>query len=267
VERGNVELVLVKDMSRIGRDHLRVGLLLEQCRERGVRFIAINDNVDTSRNDDDFTPFRNIINEWVARDTSRKIRAINDARTKDGKHVTGAVPYGYLRDPNEKSVWLLDEAAAPIVRRMFESVINGKTVCRIADELTAEGVLIPTAHWQNVNAGMRSAPNAHPTKWSAATVITVLRKQEYMGWCVLNKAVKETYKSKRKTNTPEDILIFKNAYPAFVDEEMWAVVQRLRETRRRPECIGGEPNPLTGVLYCADCEHKMFFKQGRTGRT
>ena len=156
VERGNVDFCLVKDMSRLGRDHLRVGLLLEQFRERGVRFIAINDNVDTARNDDDFTPFRNIINEWVARDTSRKIRAINESRTKDGKHVTGAVPYGYLRDHNEKSRWLLDEEAAPIVLRIFQSVIKGKTVTQIADELTAEGVLIPTAHWQEVGAGMRS---------------------------------------------------------------------------------------------------------------
>jgi len=253
VERGNVELCLCKDMSRIGRDHLQVGLLLEKFQEHGVRFVAINDGVDTSKGIDDFTPFRNIINEWVARDTSRKIRAINEARTKDGKHVTGAVPYGYLRDTNEKSKWLLDEIAAPIVRRIFESVISGKTVTQIADDLTAEGVLIPTAHWQNVNAGMRSAPNAHPTKWSAATIITILRKQEYMGWCVLNKTVKETYKSKRKAAAPDDILIFKDAHPAIVDEEMWTVVQRLRETRRRPQRITGEPNPLTGVLFCADC--------------
>jgi len=265
VERGNVELCLVKDMSRLGRDHLRVGLLLEQFRERGVRFIAINDNVDTARNDDDFTPFRNIINEWVARDTSRKIRAINDARTKDGKHVTGAVPYGYLRDPNEKSRWLLDEEAAPIVRRIFDGIIHGKTVTKIADELTAEGVLIPTAHWQKVNAGMRSAPNANPTRWSAGTIITILQKEEYMGWAVLNKTVKETYKSKRKP-APDNRLIFKDAHPAIVDEETWTIVQRLRGTKRRVYKLDGEPNPLTGVLYCADCGHKMYHKQGSTGR-
>jgi DNA invertase Pin-like site-specific DNA recombinase len=264
VERGNVELCLCKDMSRLGRDHLRVGLLLEQFRERGVRFVAINDNVDTSRNDDDFTPFRNIINEWVARDTSRKIRAINDARTKGGKHVTGAVPYGYLRDPDEKSRWILDEAAAPVVRRIFQSVIDGKSLTRIADELSAEGVPIPTAHWQAVGAGMRSWPNADPTRWSPSTIIQILKKREYMGWCVLNKTVKETYKSKRKQAAPEDVLIFKGAHPAIVDEETWAVVQRLRETRRRPERTGGEPNPLTGVVYCADCGHKMYHKQGRS---
>ena len=174
--------------------------------------------------------------------------------------------YGYLRDPNQKSRWLLDEDAAPIVRRMFDSVIQGKTVTQIAEELTAESVLIPTAHWQKVNAGMRSAPNAHPTKWSVATVITILRKQEYMGWTVLNKTVKETYKSKRKAAAPEDMLIFKDSHPAIVDEETWTVVQRLRETRRCPQRITGEPNPLTGILYCADCGHKMYHKKGNTGR-
>jgi len=266
VEAGNVELCLVKDMSRLGRDHLRVGLLLEQFRERGVRFIAINDNVDTARNDDDFTPFRNIINEWVARDTSRKIRAINDARTKEGKHVTGALCYGYLHDPDDRQKWILDEVAAPIVRRMFESVISGKSVSQIADELTAEGVLIPTAHWDRIGAGMRSFPNAHPTKWSAATVIAILRKQEYMGWTVLNKTVKETYKSKRKKAAPEDMIVFKDAHPAIVDEEMWTLVQRLRETRRRPQRFTGETNPLTGILYCSDCGHKMYHKRGETGR-
>jgi DNA invertase Pin-like site-specific DNA recombinase len=266
VERGNVLNCLVKDMSRIGRDHLRVGLLLEQFRERGVRFIAINDNVDTSLKDDDFTPFRNIINEWVARDTSRKIRAINDARTKDGKHVTGAVPYGYLRDPDEKSRWVLDEEAAPVVSRIFHSVIAGKSVTKIADELTSEGILIPTAHWQKVNAGMRSAPNANPTRWSAGTIITILKKEEYMGWAVLNKTVKETYKSKRKAAAPEDMLVFKDAHPAIVDEETWTVVQRLRGTKRRVYKIDGEPNPLSGILYCADCGHKMYHKRGSTGR-
>jgi DNA invertase Pin-like site-specific DNA recombinase/ssDNA-binding Zn-finger/Zn-ribbon topoisomerase 1 len=263
VERGNVLCCITKDMSRLGRDHLRVGLLLEKFRECGVRFIAVNDGVDTDKGMDDFTPFRNIINEWVARDTSRKIRAINNSRTKDGKRVTGAVPYGYLRDPDDKSRWILDEEAAPIVERIFKSIIHGKSITQIAGELTAENVLIPTAHWQKVNAGMRSCPNANPTKWSLGTIIVITQKPEYMGWAVLNKTVKETYKSKRKKSAPEDMLIFKDSHPAIVDEETWNIVQRLRETRRRPERITGEPNPLTGVLYCADCGEKMYHKQGK----
>lgn len=267
VERGNVAACIVKDMSRIGRDHLRVGLLLEQFRECGVRFIAVNDNVDSDKGMDDFTPFRNIINEWVARDTSRKIRAINDARTKDGKHVTGALPYGYLHDPQDRQKWILDEEAAPIVARIFQSIISGKTVTRIAEELTAEKIMTPNAHWKHIGESTSmGAHNADPYKWSTATVINLVKKQEYMGWCVLNKTIKENYKAKRKAAAPEDMIIFKDAHPAIVDEETWNIVQRLRETRRRPERIGGEPNPLTGILYCADCGEKMYHKKGNTGR-
>lgn len=268
VERGNVAACIVKDMSRIGRDHLRVGLLLEQFRECGVRFIAVNDNVDSDKGMDDFTPFRNIINEWVARDTSRKIRAINDARTKDGKHVTGALPYGYLHDPQDRQKWILDEAAAPVVSRIYRSLISGKSLTKIAEELTAEKILTPNAHWKNVGESTSmGAQGADPYRWSTATVIQIVKKQEYMGWCVLNKTTKENYKSKRKATAPEDMIIFKDAHPAIVDEETWNIVQRLRETRRRPERIGGEPNPLTGVLYCADCGAKMYHKQGKSDST
>jgi DNA invertase Pin-like site-specific DNA recombinase len=267
VENNNVATIICKDMSRLGRDHLRVGLLLEQFREQGVRFVAINDNVDTARNDDDFTPFRNIINEWVARDTSRKIRAINEARIKEGRRVSGAVPYGYLRDPDDKDKWIIDEDAAPIVRRMFLSIIKGKTVTQIADELTVEGILTPAAHWTSIEDGMAGKPTANPTTWSAASVIVILRKQEHMGWTVLNKSVKETYKSKRKPTAPEDMLIIKDTHPAIVDEETWNIVQRLRETPRRPQRFTGDVNPLTGILYCADCDHKMYHKRGETGRT
>jgi len=263
VERGNAGAVIVKDMSRIGRDHLRVGLLLEKFRESGVRFIAVNDGVDTDKGMDDFTPFRNIINEWVARDTSRKIRAINDARTKAGKHVTGAIPYGYLHDPNDRQQWILDEDAAPIVARIFQSVVDGKNLNQIAAALAADGIYTPSAHWRKLGIKAPGAVgNADPTKWTASTIIAILRKEEYMGWKVLNKTFKETYKSKRRPS-PENRLIFKDSHPAIVNEETWNLVQRLRETRRRPDRIDGETNPLTGILFCADCGHKMYFKQKR----
>ena len=266
VESGNVEIVLVKDMSRLGRDHLRVGLLLERFRECGVRFIAVNENIDTAKGEDDFMPFRNIINEWAAKETSKKIRAVNEARTKSGKHVTGAIPYGYIHDPNDRQKWLLDEQAAPIVKRIYQSVIEGKGVQQIADELTAECVLTPSAHWQKIGAGMRKPSNPNPCKWSVSAVINVLKKEEYKGWTILNKTVKETYKSKRKPNDPENVLIFKDTHPAIVDEEMWNVVQRLRGTKRKPQKVGGEPNPLTGVLFCADCGAKMYNKLGKTDK-
>lgn len=265
VERGNVRTILIKDMSRLGRDHLRVGLFLEQLRERGVRLIAVAEGIDTAKGEDEFMPFRNIIAEWHARDTSRKIRAIFGARTAAGNHVSGALPYGYLHDKTDRQKWVLDEEAAPIVARIFQSIISGKTVSNIAEELTAERILTPNAHWKNIGEDM-GRHNADPCKWAVATVIQILKKKEYIGWKILNKTTKENYKAKRKATAPEDMLIFKDAHPAIVDEETWNVVQRLRETRRVPERIGGAPNPLTGILYCADCGEKMYHKQGNTGR-
>lgn len=265
VERGNVRTILIKDMSRLGRDHLRVGLFLEQLRERGVRLIAVAEGIDTAKGEDEFMPFRNIIAEWHARDTSRKIRAIFGARTAAGNHVSGALPYGYLHDKTDRQKWVLDETAAPIVARIFQSIISGKTVSNIAEELTAEQILTPNAHWKSIGEDM-GRHNADPCKWATATVIQILKKKEYIGWKILNKTTKENYKAKRKATAPEDMLIFKDAHPAIVDEETWNVVQRLRETRRVPERIGGTPNPLTGILYCADCGEKMYHKQGNTGR-
>jgi len=265
LDGGNVAVVLTKDMSRLGRDYLRVELLLEKFRDRGVRFIAVNDNVDTDKGLDDFTPFRNIINEWVARDTSRKIRAIFGAITAEGGHVTGAVPYGYFRDPDDRRRWRVDEEAAAVVRRIFKSVIDGEGVSEIARKLCAENIPTPGAHWEKAGAGMRKYPGSDPVRWSAATVSGILKKEEYMGWAVLNKSFRETHKSKRQKTALDDRLIFKNAHPALVDEETWEVVRRLRETRRRPRKHGGDANPLTGVLYCADCGNKMYHKRGTKG--
>jgi len=265
IESGKVAQICIKDMSRLGRDHLRVGLFLEQLRDNGIRLIAVAENIDTAKGEDDFMPFRNLFAEWHARDTSRKIRAINEARTKDGKRVSGAIPYGYLHDPQDRQIWILDEQAAPIVKRMFRGVIEGKTVSQLAEEFTAENLPTPATHWTKIGAGMKNKPNANPTRWAASTIIAILKKEEYMGWKVLNKTKKDSYKTKKRESNP-DKLTFKNAHPAIVAEEEWEVVQRLRETRRLPERIGGAPNPLTGILFCHDCGHKMYHKQGRTGR-
>jgi len=242
---------------------LRVELLMEKFRENGVRFIAITDNVDSSHGIDDFAPFRNIINEWQARDTSRKIKAIFGARTANGNHVTGALPYGYIHDPNDRQKWILDEAAAPIVKRLFLGIIAGKSRTQLSNELEAEGVLNPSSHWANIGAGMRKFPSCKPTQWAIATIVNILSKEEYMGRKVLNKTTKDNYKSKKREPNPDGKLVFEGAIPAIVTEEEWTVVQRLRETRRRPQRATGEPNPLTGVLYCADCGQKMFHKQGK----
>ena len=266
VERGNVGQILIKDMSRLGRDHLRVGLILEQLREQGVRLIAVAENIDTAKGEDDFMPFRNIFAEWHARDTSRKIRAIFGARTAAGKRVTGAIIYGYIRDPQDRQKWILDEEAAPIVKRIFQGVIAGKTVTKIAEELTAENILTPTAHWAKIGAGMPKPNKANPCFWAAGTIISILKCEEYMGLKILNKTIKESYKSKKREANPDNRLIFKDALPQIIDEETWNIVQRLRGTKRRVYKLDGEPYPLSGVLYCADCGAKLFHKRGSTGR-
>jgi Site-specific recombinases, DNA invertase Pin homologs len=268
IERGNVGAILIKDMSRLGRDHLRVGLFLEQLREMGVRLIAVAEAIDTDKGEDDFMPFRNIIAEWHARDTSRKIRAIFGARTAQGKRVTGAIPYGYMHDPNDRQEWIIDEETAPVVQRIFRSIINGKSMSKIADELTAEGILTPNAYWKSTGATVsRGAHNDNPTKWSIPTIIAILKKEEYMGWKILNKTGTDSYKSKKREQTaPENRLVFKDSHPAIIDEETFNIVQRLRGTKRRVYKLDGEPNPLTGVLYCADCGEKMYHKQGTSGR-
>ena len=256
-----------EDMSRLGRDHLRVGLFLEQLREMNVRLIAVAEGIDTAKGEDDFMPFRNILAEWHARDTSRKIRAIFGARTAAGNHVTGALPYGYLHDPKDRQKWIVDEEAAPVVKRIFRSVIAGKNIAKITEELTAERILTPNAHWKSIGERTsRGAHNADPYKWSSATVINILKKEEYMGWKVLNKTGTENYKSKQRKPTPENRLVFKDAHPQIIDEETWNIVQRLRGTKRRVYKPDGEPNPLTGVLYCADCGAKMYHKRGTSGR-
>lgn len=267
ISRGSVGQILIKDMSRLGRDHLRVGLFLEQLREMNVRLIAVAKGIDTAKGEDDFMPFRNILAEWHARDTSRKIRAIFGARTAAGNHVTGALPYGYLHDPKDRQKWIVDEEAAPVVKRIFRSVIAGKNIAKITEELTAERILTPNAHWKSIGERTsRGAHNADPYKWSSATVINILKKEEYMGWKVLNKTETENYKPKQRKPTPENRLVFKDAHPQIIDEETWNIVQRLRGTKRRVYKPDGEPNPLTGVLYCADCGAKMYHKRGTSGR-
>ena len=267
ISRGSVGQILIKDMSRLGRDHLRVGLFLEQLREMNVRLIAVAKGIDTAKGEDDFMPFRNILAEWHARDTSRKIRAIFGARTAAGNHVTGALPYGYLHDPKDRQKWIVDEEAAPVVKRIFRSVIAGKNIAKITEELTAERILTPNAHWKSIGERTsRGAHNADPYKWSSATVINILKKEEYMGWKVLNKTETENYKSKQRKPTPENRLVFKDAHPQIIDEETWNIVQRLRGTKRRVYKPDGEPNHLTGVLYCADCGAKMDHKRGTSGR-
>lgn len=260
VEAGKVGVVIVKDMSRFGRDYLKVGFYTEvMFKEKGVRFIAINNGIDSeNQQDSDFTPFLNIMNEWYARDASRKIQAVFKARMQEGKRVSPSVPYGYLRDPDDKQKLIIDEEPAAVVRRIYQMVIEGKGVTLIANTLRDEKVLIPAAY-----AKIHCPENDHskgftsPYLWSPTVVASILAKQEYMGHTVLGKTISVSYKTKkRRKATPDELMVFKNTHPAIVDEETWNLAQKLRKTVRKPS-YDRPPHPLTGLVYCADCGHKM----------
>jgi hypothetical protein len=200
------------------------------------------------------------MNEWYARDTSRKIRSIFNARMAEGKHCTGSIPYGFLHDKTDQQKWVVDEEAAKVIRRIFQLVIEGNGVYQIAFILEREKVLIPNAHWLEIGEkeNVRNTSFKDPYMWRGSVVSSILKRREYMGHKVLHKTQNASYKSKKRTPTPEsELIVIENALPAIVDEETWNNAQRLRRTVRRPTKCGEPPNPLTGLLYCADCGAKM----------
>ena len=265
VEAGNVATIIVKDMSRFGRDYLKVGFYTDvMVRDKGVRFIAVNNGIDSDKQgDNDFTPFLNIMNEFYARDSSRKIQAIFKARMQDGKRVSPSVPYGYRRDPQDKQHLIVDEEAAAVVRRIFQMVIEGYGVKGIADALTADKVLIPSAYAKLHNPENDHSKGFHdPCLWSSTAVGYILEKQEYMGHTVLGKTICENYKTKKRRKAkPEELMIFRDTHEAIVDEETWQLAHRLKRTIRKPSYPDRPANPLTGLLYCADCGHKLTHHQ------
>lgn len=261
VEAGNVAVIIVKDMSRFGRDYLKVGFYTEvMFKEKGVRFIAINNSIDSSnQQDSDFTPFLNIMNEWYARDSSRKIQAIFKARMQEGKRVSPSVPYGYRRDPDDKQHLIVDPEPAAVVRRIFKLVLEGNGVNRIADILCADKILIPSAYAEKYYPENQHQKNFHdPFRWTNRAVSCILEKREYMGHTVLGKTISESYKTKKRRQATEDeLMIFENTHEAIIDEETWNNAQRLIETKRRPKKNGAPPCRLSGLLYCSDCGSKL----------
>lgn len=261
VEAGNVAVIIVKDMSRFGRDYLKVGFYTEvMFKEKGVRFIAINNGIDSSnQQDSDFTPFLNIMNEWYARDSSRKIQAIFKARMQEGKRVSPSVPYGYRRDPDDKQHLVVDPEPAAVVRRIFKLVLEGKGVTQIADILYADKVLIPSAYAEKYYPENNHSKGFHdPIRWTSQAVSYILEKREYMGHTVLGKTISESYKTKKRRKASEDeLMIFENTHEAIIDEETWHNAQRLIDTKRRPKKNGAPPCRLSGLLYCSDCGSKL----------
>ena len=267
IGKGEIAAVLVKDLSRVGRDYLQVGFYTEvMFREKGVRFVAITNGVDSDkRESSEFAPFLNIMNEWYIRDCSRKITSVLRARGMSGKHTSNHCIYGYKKDPNDKDHWIIDEEAAEVVRRIYRMAIEGKGPYEIARILATEKVERPSYylaqrgmgnHQSNYNA-------ADPYTWRGGTVADILSKQEYMGYTVNFRTYKESYKRVKMT-PKEDLVIFENTQEAIIDKETWERVQTLRKTIRRTDSIG-KANPLTGLMFCADCGAKMYNHRGKAG--
>lgn len=263
VEVGEVDIVCVKDMSRFGRNYLKVGFYTEiMFPEKGVRFIAINNGVDSANpSENDFTPFLNIMNEWYAKDTSNKIRAIFRSRMQDGKRCSGAIPYGYKRDPEDKNHLLIDEEAAKVVRRIFQMIIDGMGTKAIANRLSEEKVLIPSAYLEQSEHGESRNHSYHdPYRWNCTAVAYILEKQEYMGHTVLGKTICENFKTKkRRKATPDELIIFENTHEAIVDEETWHLAQKLRRKTKRTLANGTYSHRLSGLVYCSDCGKRLSY--------
>ena len=252
-----------EDLSRFGRNYLQVGYYTEILfPKKGVRFIAINNNVDSATpQDNDFTPFLNIMNEWYAKDTSNKIKAIFKSRMKDGMRCSGSIPYGYKRKPDDKQTLIVDEPAAEIVRKIFRLACQGNSTTAIADILTAEQVLIPAAYAALHNPkNCRHKSVTDPYRWNATTVGYILDRQEYLGHTVLGKSICENFKTKqRRAATPDELMIFPDTHEAIIDQDTWDIARKIRMKKKPRVANGTYSHRLSGLVYCADCGARMGF--------
>lgn len=263
IEAGRVENLLVKDLSRLGRNYLQVGYYTEILfPKKGVRFIAVNNNVDSANpTDNDFTPFLNIMNEYYAKDTSNKIKAVFKSRMKDGLRCSGSIPYGYKRTNGDKQTLVVDEAAAEIVRKIFRLARQGVGVTAIAEMLTEEKVLIPSAYAAKYSPeNCRHKALIDPCRWSATTVGYILDRQEYLGHTVLGKSICENFKTKqRRAAAPDELMIFPDTHEAIIDQDTWNMARKLRVQKKPRAANGTYSHRLSGLVYCADCGSRMGF--------
>lgn len=266
MENGEIGIIVTKDLSRLGRNQLHTGLYIEERFPMfGVRYIAINDNVDTdSSESNDLMPFKNLFNEWFIRDTSRKIRAVLKAKAERGERLGTRAPYGYIKDPETKKLAVDDEAAA-IVRRIFAMCASGNGPSQIARILKKEQVLTPTMYaYTRYGMNHTCLDTAHPYNWSDSAIANLLENEIYLGNTVNMKYSTKSYKDKRRVeHSREECLVFKDTHPALITQEVWDIVQRVRKNRRRPTKME-EQNKYSGLVFCVDCGSNMVLHRART---
>ena len=268
IEKGDIDTVIVKELDRFGRSYLESGLYRETFRKLGVRFISVAEGHDSFKGEDDFTPFREVINEFYLHQYSKKIKAAFRARGLAGKHTSSCPPYGYLKSPTDKNQWIIDRKAANVVRRIFQLTLEGNGPYRISRILEAEKVEIPGAHLARKGLGLHQHKTfQNPYHWSSSTVCSILRKREYLGHTVNFKSAKSSYKDKRNRYLPEsEWLIFENTHAPIIDQTTFDIVQRIRSNVRRRPDGWGFVHPLTGLVFCADCGGKLYIHRVTNGK-
>lgn len=266
MENGEIGIIVTKDLSRLGRNQLHTGLYIEERFPMfGVRYIAINDNVDTdSSESNDLMPFKNLFNEWFIRDTSRKIRAVLKAKAERGERLGTRTPYGYRKDPDTKKL-IVDEEAAAIVRRIFAMCAGGSGPSQIARILKKEQILTPTMYaYTKYGMTHTGLDTQRPYHWSGDTVADMLENEIYLGNTVNMKHSSRSYKDKRRVEHPrEECLVFENTHPALITREVWDMVQRVRKNKRRLTKME-EQNKYSGLVFCADCGSNMVLHRAHT---
>ena len=259
-EQGLVANLVVKDHSRLGRNRLVVGQLLEEDFVRlNVRYIAIMDNIDTANGVSDIVPMQDLFNEWHAKNTSDKVRRVMQSRGNAGIPLTTNVPYGYKKDPEDKNNWIVDKATAQVVQRIFQMCISGLGPTQIAKKLKADGVLTPSEYQRSIGVNCPTKLPEYPHKWCSHTVAEILDRQEYVGDTVNFRTYRQSFKLKKQLDRPhEEWKVFPNTHPAIIDRETFALVQNLRQHRRRPTRTGAV-SMFSGLLYCTDCGSKLGY--------
>jgi len=267
IENGRVAVCITKDVSRLGRDYIRVGLCMETMRINCVRLIAVNDGIDTARGEDDFTPFRNVMHEFYAKDTSKKIKSVFRAKGMTGKRVTGTVAYGYLWADEKREQWVVDTEAAEIVRSIFRMTMEGCGPYQIAKKLTEQKILIPAAHLAKHKEGVNQNKTFKDIYgWGSSTVVHILKAREYLGH-TCNFKTRKHFKDKKSHYVDEsEWTIFENTHEPIIDQDTFDNVQRIRGNVRRYPDGWGEAHPLTGLMYCADCGGKMYVHRMNNGK-
>ena len=262
IEAGYISAVFVKDLSRLGRNYIEVGKLTEEFfPEHDVRLIAVSDGVDSDEGDNEFTPFRNIMNEWYAKDISKKRKIVNKMKGNAGIPLSQP-PYGYIKNPDDSRFWVIDPEAADVVRRIYDMALEGYGLAEIANALGVDGIVNPTYYWRSKGVNRSGSKSTlEPTKWGHTTIKKILTLQEYCGDVINFKSYSKSYKMKKRIENPEENrAIFLNVHEAIIDRQTWEKVQALQKgTRRKKPTVTQEPSVFSGLLKCPECGGNLNF--------